>query len=932
MSATAPFRRSAMTTLKVRGARSCRRLLALVAVAGALIAGSVGAPWSALAPAQAAPISMPQVHRIQALADRVDAGVDELRADLVLKVPRGTVDPITGVLNTSNGRSLRVGYDYGDGSRRSMRYINTVAGGRDGAQLWSRNIDEYFTVHKVIPSGDNDFIVISMEGDLNLPDRPANAANRVAGGRQQALQMYFGFGTGDPSNDGAWMNGVVQRHSLSIRVYDYANGGANISGPQSQVYWDDIHGLWSGGQANWGQVLDFGLNGQPAGVLPPNSVSIDILNWAYASVQSGPAGSVSDSFWYAWVDEEGSLVSSINTAPIRITGIAPSSAFTRPVSSVSKNSPNSGGPTLAYTDAQGAQGLQPTVGRDGAIDFRAAGGSGYYRLLIWPESRDPARVTVNNGAPRLQYTASDLFDDSGRLTAKGDEMKWTGATAYYRYTVDRPEPPVIAVPSDMSYTADSSRLQVSGTGIPGHTISLVLEPGSSIADPRRPSLTRLVDGDHEGVVSTDVLVGSDGRWTYEYVPQARLADGTYSLAAFQTDQRQDGYYATSDVSSVTRVTVDTVAPTAPTLTCTTVPLRDLTPSLSGAGVEPGAAVMVYRDEQYVGDARRDGTTWSFEEQTPLPSGVYRYSVRQRDRAGATSPASNSACAVTVLGDVRVVGSVSVSLVRDGASGLAAAAAEAWDVLAVSSERSILLSAQEGSVLPRGDVYQLAVRVNAAATGRTIADDYRQRGPLSCTDAQGRALAAEVFDPTTSRLDLSRDVLVMEPIRCSTALETAHISFSTATPQKPTGNPGAGWTLEARAVDGAHVVSLGGDTPAASLPPGSYSLTARAPSGMSTMALQQLDLRNDSCGSLANSPGAAPDSCWVQIGTSGAEVISISSSRHTAFRLVAAAPGDMPHLPLTGGTGAWLFTVVAAGLAGIAALAGGWRRYLSKRSA
>lgn len=92
---------------------------------------------SSVPEAVAAPTDAPMVYKVQGKANRVDEAIDEIRLDFVLKVPHGYVDTTNGNLIVNNGVQLRVGYDYGNGTVRSTRYINTMSSAA-GAFDWIR--------------------------------------------------------------------------------------------------------------------------------------------------------------------------------------------------------------------------------------------------------------------------------------------------------------------------------------------------------------------------------------------------------------------------------------------------------------------------------------------------------------------------------------------------------------------------------------------------------------------------------------------------------------------------------------------------------------------------------------------------------------------------------------------------------------------------
>ncbi|MFD5598866.1 Ig-like domain-containing protein [Leucobacter sp. NPDC058333] len=904
-----------------------RRTVVAVAVSALALTGAIAIvanPLADVPAAQAAdPLAPPEVFKLQGAADRIGDVIDELRIDFVVKVPHGYVNPATGAMQTVGGNQLRVGYDYGNGGVRNMGYLNTM--GAAGATAWANNRNEYFTIHNVIVSGESDFLVMSLEGDLNFPDNAI--ANNVPGGKPGFLNLYLSYATGNVPGSGgttAWIPTAKTVHPFDYNEYYDRLGATNVAGPQIGMQFDGIYNLWSGDQANWGQVLDFGLNNYPAGVLPPNSVAVDLANRAYSSVAAGPAGSVSDSFWYAWVHEDGSLVTDINTAPIHVTGVTPSSSRNG-TSNVVKNLPSTS-PTLAYTAAQGAQGLTTKVGADGAIDFTTAGGTGYYRLAVWPESRNPTSVTADNGAPLLSYTAADLFDANGLITASADNIKWLVGSAYYKYNVPLPPAPVIDTPVTGSRTNHNTSVVISGRGEPDHTITLKWKSGTATTDFNDPNQTLLVDGQN----GTEVTVQPDGTWTYTYTPASPIADGTYSIVAAQTEH-STGYEVTSPPSNPNNATtptawgvtftIDTVAPTAPAFACPASPTSNPTPSFSGTGVESGAVVEVFQNNVKIGEATVTGASWTYTIDTALVNGTYNFTVKQRDIAGNLSAASAPVCTLQIAADVPVSGTKVVTDVHNGDPSLPAVSPSNWEITATTGGTTSVISGSSNFKFVRGTSYTIGERLRSTPTPEANAPLYTQRGQLVCTDANGGALPAGIVNAANQTVLIPSAAAFPEPMRCEMTNSTSQATFVTQRLGGQTTDPAADWTLNAVHSSTQYNFALDSAVSTRVARPADYSLTADAPDGLAIIGLQHLDLSVPACAALANTAATAPESCWVQVaGGATASGVALPQGQHSVFRIVAASPADMPSIPLTGGLGSWIFTVGGLGALAIAGLA------------
>ncbi|WEV42072.1 hypothetical protein OZX57_00740 [Bifidobacterium sp. ESL0682] len=122
---------------------------------------------------------------------------DELRMDFVVRMPHGMVNPQCVALGGASdylgkgflqGKSTDCGMqivfsrtnadgkntDVADKNTRDLRaarYINTYGGdgvsvnsdARQAAATWAKNMDEYYTIHNVLVSGDYDFVTISLK-------------------------------------------------------------------------------------------------------------------------------------------------------------------------------------------------------------------------------------------------------------------------------------------------------------------------------------------------------------------------------------------------------------------------------------------------------------------------------------------------------------------------------------------------------------------------------------------------------------------------------------------------------------------------------------------------------------------------------------------------------------------------------------------------
>lgn len=922
--------RGGITEVQSRGRSRLRlrRWLGVALIAAVIGAGSVTMDLS-LRPvsAAAAELDAPAVFKVQAFYDRIDDDVDELRADFVLRVPHGFVNPETGALQSVDGLQLRIGYDYSNTARLSLRYINTMGDGAAGADRWARNMDEYFTVHSVIPSGKNDYLVISVEGNMDIPT--FSTANNVPGGKYTEMNWYFSYLAGAPSTSTTWISSARTVEATGYYAYYGGLGTATaITGPQLKIQWDSIYGLWSSRQANWGQVLDYGLNGNAPGVLPSNSIPIDLVNNATRNTapERGAPGTVSDSFWYAWVHEDGSLVESVNTGPIHVTGVPPRSARNSATSLVSKNIAASGTtPSLGWSQEQADQGLTDRVAPNGATDFSDAGGNGYYRILVWPEARDPLTPEQSGTSPVRSYTADELFDVEGRLTEAADAEKWTAGSAYYLYSIDLPDAPHIDVPTEGTQLGQNTPITLSGTGTPGHTITLKLAAGTPITDVNDPALITLVDGDHEGVLPDDIVVAADGTWSYSYVPETPLADGDYTVVALQTRQTPGELSVTSTPSNPEDVeepthwgvgfTVDTTAPIPALFSCPTSPTAIANPTFSGTGVEPGARVLVFEAGTELGEATVTDTAWSYTVSPDLPNGEYSFTVVQVDLAGNVSEPSAPPCLLRVAGTVPISGTKAVTEVEYPTPELALADPANWEITITADDTTQVISGDTDIRLDRDVPYTVGERLRGDPAPEPSAAHYAQVGAPLCVDGDGDPLPAELWNPDTQILEVPSESTVTEPLSCTLTNRAAHTSLLTQRVGGQTVVPGAGWELQAAAGETGTNFTLTEADPSQVTTPGDYALTGQVPDGLSIVGIQVLDVANPVCAAQAPNATAAGPECWIAVDPDAAHS-GVSQGVHGVYRLVAAAPADLPSLPLTGGISGLTYTL--GGLGSLAA--------------
>lgn len=911
------------------GASAEAQAVSAAEAAAAAEPAAPGGPAAAPAAATAA-ADIPRVYHMMSHVEKMDNTLGYLRATLVLQTAPGYVTEQAGLVRV-NGKYLRVAFDetitaQGTGARTTnLRFMNTF--GPKGAEAWAANKEDRFTVHHVIHGGAHDFLVMSLEAKLDITIIPEN---NVLGGRKVSGNLYFGLEESLTAAVGGldWVNDATVQQ-LPYRNYASVYEDNLKTGPIAQVTFGNAYGLWSNGVANWAQVLDYGLQRRAPGVLPANSVPVDIVNFAHKDSGFGQAGSVSDSFWYAWVHEDGTLVTDINTGPIHISGFQSHGTHTGAAAEVVKNiKPANGRPSLAYTPESAAQGLTDRVSVDGDIDFRDVGGTGYYRLLAWPESKDPPEVKVDYGAPHISYTAQDLFTGN-RQTERALADSFVVGSVLFGYDIPRPAPPVITVPKEGDATSENRVVKIEGTGLPGHSITLKFRQGEHVVDPLEAGLTTIVDGDRSCAENAcPVIVRPDGTWSFTYTAPEPLADGRYTVVAQQTEQESE-FNVTSGLSNPespedpkawgVTFDIDTVAPAAPSFDCPVSPTEERRPTLGGGGVEAGATVRVYLDGALLGQATVTGETWSYTPDHDLPPGTHKLTVTQTDRAGNESAPSDTACSLQINADVPIHGLKVVAPIDHPAPGLHEADPKSWRIVVQNAEGDRPISGESAVELKRGEEVTLAERNPDDGPFVDEAPLYVQRGTPVCVDDDGRPLPEKNFDPKSGKLRFDAEDSWSSEVNCTITNQAAHATLVTKRLGGQTNEASDGWRISATPInepqpDAAGLpFGLDFDVTSAVVRPGEYKFEVAVPAGQSDVGIERLDLSREECAAQADTPTHAPESCWTSL---GGRTASIEQGRHEVFRVVSAVPGEMPGLPLTGGWGSDIFTF--GGLAALAA--------------
>ncbi|MDF7664121.1 hypothetical protein PT282_05530 [Bifidobacterium sp. ESL0763] len=557
----------------------------------------------------------PKLFKMLANNQRIDTAADEMRVDFVLRVAHNQVntsankgvDHLNGQANAASKGGLRLRFGYGassTGSRKVVRYIPTIASsnmaGTVGALNWANNQEEFFTIHNLIASGQYDYLLISVECDIDYPNSVDTSA---LGGEKmnQYLWAQIPNASGNWPSDSDERNDVESGYQTNVLagnpayVYDNVCGSGNnqdglrCNGPKSFIGWNDTPLLWSGNQANWGLVTDYGLNGLGVGWAPARSF---FVMWYNRAPASDPC-SKNTSFYYQWLGLKGGKdwvpVDDLTPHAERVDGqnalnghdglwFAGSSTANAAFNARNILNPNA----ASLVPRQGPGGsVSPAVNIDGSYDLEKAktdqGLDGYFKLVTWP-------ITTSNDGSMSQCLATtapnaksvtphDAFNplEGGHEQGITDGMDqaqvdylvdkgWTIDTAFDKYSLPEPPAPTIDTPAQ-----DSVAVQhpvITGTGLPGHKVTLYAEDVTNPIDDNG----NVDDAATRGRYVGHAIVGEDGTWSVTDADNP-ITDGTQRYHAWQTEQTS-GYDLTSPFSNIRTLrfspsTIDSAAITVP---------------------------------------------------------------------------------------------------------------------------------------------------------------------------------------------------------------------------------------------------------------------------------------------------------------------------------------------------------------------------------
>ncbi|WEV75479.1 hypothetical protein [Bifidobacterium sp. ESL0800] len=569
---------------------------------------------------------------------------DEIRMDFVVRMPHGMVNPnCVGLGSSGNYRGIgsgnvdcgmQIAFSRNNSATENLKpanYLNTYGGdadegedtsnGSDAAEKWAHNQDQFYTIHNVMVSGDYDFLTISLEGNIaygNDKNKVDKSNTSVGGAKFEPQYVYVVASPGrTPKNDSTikysdfsddkyvtnianerpaymYTNGVDGAGDITSVAAAIANLPLRNNGPISYMGWNSGGKLWSGRQANWGMVTDYGFKSQGTGqmVAPANSFFVQWYNKAAnqtytykdangKNVTMPRPCSNNTSFYYQWFGLKNGHqwlpVTTLTPDVQKVSGMTLLNDY-KSDDSLAKNVAGSG-PNLMVPGAGTLSSVAQNA--DGSIDFgkakKAQGFDGYFKLVTWPITTTPITTDVNGAqsyegciatdAPTgtssmsvrdaynplyneadsskpISITASSSQDEINDAIAKG----WTIDTAFAKFSLNRPDKPVITdvdSKTDGDYVSPDERT-ITGTATPGNTVTLYRE------DPDNPIISTHPDASStRGVRIGSTTADENGNWEITDTKQYNPARTRYvRYHAWQTDQSP--YHISSLFSNIAK--------------------------------------------------------------------------------------------------------------------------------------------------------------------------------------------------------------------------------------------------------------------------------------------------------------------------------------------------------------------------------------------
>jgi hypothetical protein len=546
-------------------------------------------------------------------------GKDELRADFVLRVGHGDVDPSCQALTTTSppkgdvtgrcGLRIKDSYYYNTPYEPydSIGYVNTwrdpspAANTRANRALatraWAQNMYDNYTIRDVRSEGKYDYLTISLESDLTYASL-ATAAEAIDGNPRELRLNAQITGTQGKFKSTDWTSISVQpdgkNYPLNIYYPDNAVGRCIKNGKTSDMCqgpialpgWDTSPYLWSAGQANWGLTTDYGFPGQTTstGVAPAKSF---FVNWYNGNYHMGGYESVCskvDKYYFQWVglSKSGDWVPVQAVTPTAVKARGRANAY-MDWTAIATNSPSQ------------LMGTGSAQNKDGSIDFAKAMAlqpelSGYFKMVTWPISTVPADGSMTGCAtgstgdvynPLTSQNApegitSQMAAQDPARVEKIIDLGWTLGTAYNQFKFN----PTVSNRSKVTITEVNVPHAKKDQGVVSGDSTVTVKGTVSSTESKKSTLTlykvpkaqgfgaspesAMTDANKVGSVPISTTTSAPVPWEFsipvgEFLkPENVAVSDVYRFIAVDT---QDGLEASKDTPPVVKnVVVDMTAP------------------------------------------------------------------------------------------------------------------------------------------------------------------------------------------------------------------------------------------------------------------------------------------------------------------------------------------------------------------------------------
>jgi len=545
-------------------------------------------------------------------------------------------------------------------------------------------------------------------------------------------------------------------------------------------------------------------------------------------------------------------------------------------------------------------------------------------------------TTTANGAGAWSFTpAAALPQGAHSFTATATDAAGnvSGPSAAYAVTIDTTAPAATVVIGSVTDDVAPVTGTVANGGTTNDTIPVIAGTGAEAN-----STVSVFDN---GTLLGTTTANGAGVWTF--TPAAALPQGAHSFTATSTDAAGN----VSAPSAAYAVTIDTTAPASTvviaSVTDDVAPVvgnvanggitNDTIPVIAGTGAEANSTVSVFDNGTLLGTTTANGAgAWTFTPAAALPQGLHNFTARASDAAGNQSALSatyavtidTAAPAVPTIGSVTddvapVVGNVANGgSTNDTIPVIAGTGAEANAVISVYDNGTLLGTATANgagawsftppAALPQGP-HSFTVTATDAA-GNVSAPSAAYAVTIDTTAPAATVVIASVTDDVAP--------LVGNVANGGSTNDTIPVIAGTGAEANSTVSVfDNGTLLGTTTANGAGAWSF---TPAAALPQGAHSFTARstdaagnvsAPSAAYAVTIDTAAPAVPTIGSVTDD--VAPVVGVVANGGSTNDTIPVVAGTGAEANAVISVydNGTLLGTTTANGAGAWSFTPPAA---------------------